>query len=103
MVNGDGDDDDGFKVLVMNLRRRVVFSTAVNLVCQSVDKKSLSRVFHMMSLPWARVMVWRRMGTAIMAICEWEASRIFHIVGTMWLCCSQMNRRLCFLQVSNRT
>ena len=57
-------------MMVRNLRRRVVFSTAVNLVCQSVDKKSLSRVFHMMSLPWARVMVWRRMGTAIMAICE---------------------------------
>ena len=86
-----------------NLRSNVVFSTAVNLVLQSVDKKSRSKVFHMMSLPWARVMVCRRMGTAIMAICEWEASRIFHIVGTMWLCCSQMNKRLCFLQVSNRT
>ena len=48
----------------------------------------------MMSLPWARVMVCRRMGTAIMAIWEWEASRIFHMVGTMWLCCNQMNNCL---------
>ena len=81
----------------------MVFSTAVNLVLQSVAKKSRSRVLHMMSLPWASVILWRRIGTAIMAIWEWEASKIFHSVGTMWLCCNQMNSRLCFLHVSNRT
>ena len=56
-----------------------------------------------MSLPWARVMVWRRIGTAMVAIWEWLASSSLHMSGMMWLYCSQMKRRLCLWQVSNST
>ena len=46
----------------------------------------------MMSLPWARVMVWRRIGTAMVAIWEWLASSSLHMSGLMWLYCSAGQR-----------
>ena len=81
---------------------RVVFSTAVNLTFQSGLWKSLSRVRHMMSLPWARVMEWIRIGTPMVAIWEWLATCSLHMSGMMWLYCNQIKRRLCLRQVSNR-